>query len=192
MAKTRPTRTSMPTAGGTQVTISAPGGGSPASLGSSPGARSELMIRLGMAITSGRPPLAAPPVRLPTRRLPLTRADSAPAPLLRRSQELPRLSSQRFLRQRPRKSRARSSPARDRFRTSALCAPAASFAGRCGAGMLDATRALQAAGPPLVVTPPANVTVAAGATASFTVEAIGAVSYQWIRNGVAIAGATGP
>ncbi len=58
--------------------------------------------------------------------------------------------------------------------------------------MLDATRALQAAGPPLVVTPPANVTVAAGGTASFTIEAIGAVSYQWIRNGVAIAGATGP
>jgi hypothetical protein len=58
--------------------------------------------------------------------------------------------------------------------------------------MLDATRALQAAGPPLVVTPPANVTVAAGGTASFTVEAIGVVSYQWVRAGVAIAGATGP
>ncbi len=58
--------------------------------------------------------------------------------------------------------------------------------------MLDATRALQAAGPPLVVTAPASVTVAAGATASFAIEAIGAVSYQWVRNGVAIAGATGP
>ena len=58
--------------------------------------------------------------------------------------------------------------------------------------MLDATRALQAAGPPFVVTPPANVTVAAGGTASFAVEAVGVVSYQWVRNGVAIAGATGP
>ena len=74
----------------------------------------------------------------------------------------------------------------------ASCAPGRIFAGRCGAGMLDATRALQAAGPPFVVTQPANVTVAAGATASFAIEAIGAVSYQWVRNGVAIAGATGP
>ena len=73
-----------------------------------------------------------------------------------------------------------------------MCAPGREFAGRCGAGMLDATRALQAAGPPFVVTPPANVTVAAGGTASFAVEAIGVVSYQWVRNGVAIAGATGP
>jgi serine protease len=72
------------------------------------------------------------------------------------------------------------------------CAPGRIFAGRCGAGMLDATRALQAAGPPFVVTPPASVTVAAGATASFAIEAIGAESYQWIRAGVAIAGATGP
>lgn len=74
----------------------------------------------------------------------------------------------------------------------ASCAPGRIFAGRCGAGMLDATRALQAAGPPFVVTPPANATVAAGATASFAIEAIGAESYQWVRNGVAIAGATGP
>ena len=72
------------------------------------------------------------------------------------------------------------------------CAPGRVWAGRCGIGMLDATRALQAAGPPLVVTAPASMTVAAGATASFTVEAIGVVTYQWTRNGVAIAGATGP
>ena len=56
----------------------------------------------------------------------------------------------------------------------------------------DATRALQAAGPPLVVTAPTAVNVAAGATASFTVEAIGVESYQWTRAGAAIAGATGP
>jgi serine protease len=72
------------------------------------------------------------------------------------------------------------------------CAPGRNRNNQCGIGMLDATRALQAAGPPLVVTPPVNVTVAAGATASFAIEAIGVVSYQWVRNGVAIAGATGP
>lgn len=70
------------------------------------------------------------------------------------------------------------------------CAPGKIWAGRCGIGMLDATRALQAAGPPVVVTAPKAVTVAAGATASFTVDAIGVISYQWTRAGVAIAGAT--
>jgi len=72
------------------------------------------------------------------------------------------------------------------------CAPGRVWAGRCGAGMLDATRALQAAGAPVVVTAPRAVTVAAGATASFTVEAIGVVGYQWTRAGANIAGATGP
>jgi serine protease len=72
------------------------------------------------------------------------------------------------------------------------CAAGRIWAGRCGAGMLDATRALQAAGPPVVITPPVGVTVAAGGTASFTVEAIGVVSYQWTRAGAAIAGANGP
>lgn len=72
------------------------------------------------------------------------------------------------------------------------CAPGAEYAGRCGIGMLDATRALQAAGPPVITTAPASQTVAAGATASFVVDAIGVVSYQWTRAGVAIAGATGP
>ena len=33
------------------------------------------------------------------------------------------------------------------------CTPDIEYAGRCGTGMLDATRALQAAGPPVVVTP---------------------------------------
>ena len=70
------------------------------------------------------------------------------------------------------------------------CAPGRVYAGRCGTGMLDATRALQAAGPPVIVTPPKAITVAAGAAASFTIDAIGVVSYQWTRAGVAIAGAT--
>ena len=61
---------------------------------------------------------------------------------------------------------------------------------RCGIGMLDATRALQAAGPPIVVTAPSAVTVGAGQAATFTIDAIGVVSYQWTRAGAAIAGAT--
>ena len=70
---------------------------------------------------------------------------------------------------------------RGRFLISVHAHRAGVWAGRCGIGMLDATRALQAAGPPLVVTAPASMTVAAGATASFTVEAIGVVTYQWTR-----------
>jgi serine protease len=72
------------------------------------------------------------------------------------------------------------------------CAPGRNRDNQCGIGLLDATRALQAAGPPVVVTPPVNVTVPVGGTASFTVQAIGVESYQWVRNGVNIAGATGP
>ena len=78
------------------------------------------------------------------------------------------------------------------FPALAKCGVGNVWAGQCGSGMLDVLRAIQATDPPVVVTPPANVTVAAGGTASFTVEAIGAVSYQWVRAGVAIAGATGP
>jgi serine protease len=73
-----------------------------------------------------------------------------------------------------------------------FCAPGRNRDGQCGIGLLDATRALQAAGPPVVVTAPKAATVAVGATASFTIEAIGVVSYQWTRAGVNIAGATGP
>lgn len=70
------------------------------------------------------------------------------------------------------------------------CAAGRIWAGRCGAGMLDAKRALDSAGPPAIVTAPAAVTVAAGATASFSVEAVGVASYQWTRAGANIAGAT--
>lgn len=47
---------------------------------------------------------------------------------------------------------------------------------------------------PSVVTPPANASVTAGATASFTVLADGTapLTYQWQRNGSDIAGATAP
>lgn len=45
---------------------------------------------------------------------------------------------------------------------------------------------------PMIVTAPASMTVAVGATATFSVAAsgIGPLSYQWLRNGTAISGAT--
>jgi hypothetical protein len=47
--------------------------------------------------------------------------------------------------------------------------------------------------PPAVVTPPVSATVNAGQTATFSASATGTapLSYQWLRNGSAIAGATG-
>ncbi len=47
-----------------------------------------------------------------------------------------------------------------------------------------------ACGPPVITVPPANVTAAIGATATFTVQAQGGRSYQWRQNGIAIPGAT--
>ncbi|MBV9346034.1 MAG: pyrrolo-quinoline quinone [Gammaproteobacteria bacterium] len=49
-------------------------------------------------------------------------------------------------------------------------------------------------GAPTITSQPSNQTVAAGATATFTVMAAGAapLSYQWLRNGAAISGANGP
>ena len=44
---------------------------------------------------------------------------------------------------------------------------------------------------PVIITQPASLTVAAGGTASFIVEATGATSYQWYKDGTAITGATG-
>jgi hypothetical protein len=46
---------------------------------------------------------------------------------------------------------------------------------------------------PVIVTAPASMTVAVGATATFSVAAtgVGTLSYQWLRNGTAISGATG-
>src|SRR5262249_19693062 len=47
---------------------------------------------------------------------------------------------------------------------------------------------------PSITTQPASQTVAAGQSATFTVVALGTapLSYQWLKNGTAIAGATGP
>lgn len=70
------------------------------------------------------------------------------------------------------------------------CAPGRVWAGRCGIGLFDAARALQATDPPTVTTQPRSTTVSAGQPATFTVEATAVVSYQWKRGGAPIAGAT--
>ena len=44
--------------------------------------------------------------------------------------------------------------------------------------------------PPAITSQPASVSVAAGSTATFSVTATGATSYQWRKNGTAISGAT--
>ena len=175
--------------GGTQVTISAPGGGSPGSLGSSPGAPSGIDDPAwdGYYIWSTTPSGAGAPA------LPLTYTGRfGTSPAAAQVAGVAALIKSAVPAATPAQIKSAIITSARPFPDLGLCAPGRLFAGRCGAGMLDATRALQAAGPPLVVTPPASVTVAAGATASFTIEAIGAVTYQWIRNGVAIAGATGP
>ncbi|MEI6607395.1 MAG: hypothetical protein WCP35_18950, partial [Verrucomicrobiota bacterium] len=52
--------------------------------------------------------------------------------------------------------------------------------------------AIAAAQPPIITTsPPASLTVTQGGTATLSIVASGAVSYQWRKNGVAIPGATG-
>lgn len=68
----------------------------------------------------------------------------------------------------------------------ASCGTGNIWAGQCGAGMVDALRALQATDPPVVVTQPAGVSVPAGQTATFTVQATGVTTYQWTRAGVDI------
>jgi len=175
--------------GGTQVTISAAGGGSPGSLGSSPGAPSGIDDPAwdGYYIWSTTPSGGGAP------QLPLIYTGRfGTSPAAAQVAGVAALIKSVVPAATPAQIKSAIITSARPFPDLGLCAPGREFAGRCGAGMLDATRALQAAGPPLVVTPPASVTVAVGGTASFTVEAIGAVSYQWVRNGVAIAGATGP
>lgn len=72
------------------------------------------------------------------------------------------------------------------FPSLASCATGNVWAGQCGAGMVDALRALQATDPPVVVTQPAGLSVPAGQTATFTVQATGVTTYQWTRAGVDI------
>lgn len=73
------------------------------------------------------------------------------------------------------------------FPAGSACAPGGAFAGQCGAGLLDTTIA------PMVLSTPQGVTVVAGQAATFTVSAAGLapLTYQWQRDGAAIAGANG-
>lgn len=56
----------------------------------------------------------------------------------------------------------------------------------CGGGKIGAI----ASPPPVFTTQPADVTVVAGSTGSFTASASGSPTYQWVRSGVAISGAS--
>jgi serine protease len=84
------------------------------------------------------------------------------------------------------------------YPTGSACASGGAFAGQCGAGLLDATAALLAAvgspppTAPVIASAPQSVTVTVGETATFSVSASGTapLSYQWLRDGTAIAGAT--
>jgi hypothetical protein len=63
--------------------------------------------------------------------------------------------------------------------------------------LLDANSAVRAAAtiaPPIVLAQPQNATAFEGQTATFATEVTGAgpISYQWLRNGTAISGATAP
>jgi serine protease len=75
------------------------------------------------------------------------------------------------------------------------CAFGGKFAGQCGAGLLDAAAALQASiasTAPVITSPPQSVSVLVGQSATFSVGATWTqpLSYQWLRDGTAIAGAT--
>jgi serine protease len=75
------------------------------------------------------------------------------------------------------------------------CASDRAFAGQCGAGLLDAAAALQASmtsAAPVITSSPQSVSVVVGQSATFAVDATGSqpLSYQWLRDGTAIAGAT--
>lgn len=75
------------------------------------------------------------------------------------------------------------------------CASGGGLAGQCGPGLLDANLAVRAAAlvaPPIVFGQPASASVVEGQTGTFAVDVIGAgpITYQWLRNGVPIPGAT--
>jgi serine protease len=77
------------------------------------------------------------------------------------------------------------------------CATGGGLVGQCGPGLLDANAAVRAAAtmaPPIVLAQPQNATAFVGQTATFATEVTGAgpISYQWLRNGTAISGATAP
>jgi len=172
-------------AGGSQVSISAAGGGSPASLGF--GSPMDDPAWDGYYIWSTTPSGAAGPAAPPiyTGKIGTSAAAAQVAGVAALIKSATPAAT-------PVQIKSAIMTSARPFPANSSCESPQIWRGRCGAGMLDATRALQAAGPPVVVTPPVGVTVAAGGTASFTVEAIGVVSYQWTRAGAAIAGADGP
>ena len=80
------------------------------------------------------------------------------------------------------------------FPAGSACAAGGSFAGLCGAGLLDAGAAVGRAvlsAPPVIVSGPQSLSIVEGQTATLAVTAAGAatLSYQWKRNGVDVAGA---
>jgi serine protease len=168
---------------GPNPTISAPGGGTPAVLGVTPGADGiDDPNWDGFYIWSTAPGLT-PPGNINRTGTSLAAAQVAGVAALIKA-KVPNATPVQI-------RGALTTSARPHPELS-YCAPGRNRDNQCGIGLLDATRALQAAGPPVVVTAPRAVNVAAGATASFTVEAIGVESYQWTRAGANIAGATGP
>ena len=174
---------------GPNPTISAPGGGTPAVLGVTPGADGiDDPTWDGFYIVSTAPGLT-PPGNIKRTGTSLAAAQVAGVAALIRAKGLAQSPSRDFT---PAQIRSALTTSARPHPELTFCAPGRNRDLQCGIGLLDATRALQAAGPPVVVTAPAAVTVASGATASFTVEAIGVVSYQWTLAGAAIAGATGP
>lgn len=76
-----------------------------------------------------------------------------------------------------------------------LCVTGGGLAGQCGAGLLDANAAVRAAAlvaPLIVFGQPQNVSAFEGQTATFFVDATGGgpITYQWLRNGTSVSGAT--
>jgi serine protease len=81
------------------------------------------------------------------------------------------------------------------FAAGSACATGGSFAGQCGAGLLDAGAAVGRAvlsAPPVIVSGPQSLSIVEGQSATLAVTAAGAapLRYQWKRNGVDVAGAT--
>jgi serine protease len=173
---------------GPNPTISAPGGGTPAVLGVTPGADGiDDPNWDGFYIWSTAPGATLPAVTIKRTGTSLAAAQVAGVAALIRSKGLAQSPSREFT---PAQIRGALTTSARPHPELSYCAPGRNRDNQCGIGLLDATRALQAAGPPTVTTPPRATSVNAGETATFTVDAIGVESYQWTRAGAPIPGAT--